>query len=442
MSVASFVPVSHPLVDAVGALTRVLDEMAIDAWSGVDPVEVRRLTGHLMRIEARLQAHQLAAASVLEASGLAKQVGATSTGAMLAASFGGDRRAGDQLVRVAKTLEQSPRTGDALSRGVIGQSQAAIIASAVSGLPDDTTPDQRQACEDTLIGDAGRFTLTDLRRRALRITDQFKPALDVDQIENDALVERERRAWARSEFWMVDNRDGTHRGAFVLPDAQADMVRTAIEAISAPRRDHLHDHPGADAKNSSESVYDRDLSYRARMGFGFAELCGHLPTDQLPGRGGLGATLLVKFDYDTLNDGVQAASLSTGTRISAGQVRKMACRLGMIPLVFNGKSLPIDHGAEQRYFTKAQRADFDNRDGGCTFPECDRPPGWCEAHHAEQPFSIGKTTRLDEGVLLCPFHHHQVHDDGWAIRFNPADGRPDYRHPTSDTWQRNQRWRP
>ena len=51
----------------------------------------------------------------------------------------------------------------------------------------------------------------------------------------------------------------------------------------------------------------------------------------------------------------------------------MACRLGIIPAVFNGKSLPLDHGDEKRYFTKAQRQAMENRDGGCTKACCSAP---------------------------------------------------------------------
>ena len=434
MTVASADSLPHPTVAAVEQIEAALDRMA--GFDGLAPTAVKALVERLMRADARLKAQQIAGTRVLETSGLAKAEGASSTGAMLASTFGGDRRNGDQMVRMARTLEAAPQTQDAFAGGRIDTNQAAIIASAVAALPPETTPQQKQACEDTLIGDADRFTLKDLRRRAERITDQFKPRDEVDQIENASLEHREREAWRRSEFWMVDNRDGTHRGGFVMPDAQADMLRTAIEAISAPRRDHLHDH------EATESYYDRDLDHRHRLGMGFAELCGHLPTDELPGKGGLGATLLVSLDYETLVDGVRPATLSTGTRISASQARQMACRLGLIPQVFAGKSLPLDHGAEKRSFTQAQRRAMENRDGGCTFPHCDRPPGWCEAHHAKQPWAIGKTTNLDEGVLLCAHHHRTVHRDGWAIRFASSDGRAEFKPPRSDVWQRNHRWRP
>lgn len=434
MSVAPLVQLPHPSVVAVEQIETALDQMT--GFDGLTPTEVKGLVERMMRVDARLKAQQIAGTRVLESSGLAKAEGASSTGAMLASTFGGDRRNGDQMVRMGRTLEAAPQTEDAFAGGRIDTNQAAIIAAAVAGLPPETTPEQRQVCEDTLIGDADRFTLTDLRRRAERITDQFKTRDEVDQVENRSLERRERDAWRRAEFWMVDNRDGTHRGGFVMPDAQADMLRTAIEAISAPRRDHLHDH------EASDSYYDRDLDHRHRLGMGLAELCGHLPTDEFPGKGGLGATLLVSLDYDTLVEGVRPATLSTGTRISAGQARQMACRLGIIPQVFNGKSLPLDHGAEKRTFTKAQRRAMEDRDGGCTFPDCDRPPGWCEAHHAKQPWAIGKTTRLDEGVLVCAHHHRTIHNDGWAIRFAASDGRPEFKPPRSDTWQRNHRWRP
>jgi hypothetical protein len=210
-----------------------------------------------------------------------------------------------------------------------------------------------------------------------------------------------------------------------------------VQVISAPKRDHLHDHTPA-----AESYYDKDLEYRHRLGMGFAELCGHLPGDKLPGKGGLGATLIVRLDHDTLIDGLKAATLSTGTRISASQARLMACNAGIIPQVFNGKSLPLDHGHEQRLFTKTQRQALDNRDGGCTFPSCDRPPQWCEAHHWRTRWSDGSETRLDDGVLICPFHHRTIHDSGWTIRMSSVDDHPEYKAPGSDTWKRNHRWRP
>lgn len=425
----------HPNLSGLEQLEAVFEQIVPDGWSRFEPSMLQEVSRRLMRLESRLKAHQLAAARALDASGAAKAAGATSTGDLLAKNFGGDRAAGDRLVRTAKTLESAPATQDALAHGSLSEGQATVIATALNRLPHDTSLADRQACEDTLLGDASRYTLTDLRRRADRITDVFKPKPEVDADENELLVARERAARAKTEFWMVDQRDGTHKGGFILPDAEADMLRAAIEAISAPRRDHLRD------ASEPDSVFDRDLEHRHRLGLGLAELCTHLPTDGLPSAGGVGATLMVRIDHESLIDSVNAATLSTGTRISAGQARKLACRLGILPAVFGGDSLPLDLGRERR-FSKAQRRAMENRDGGCSFPGCDRPPAWCEAHHARESWAAGGTTDLDDGVLICSHHHHLVHDRGWSIRFHPDDGIPEYRAPGTTTWKRNHRWRP
>ncbi|AWB93658.1 HNH endonuclease signature motif containing protein [Aeromicrobium chenweiae] len=434
-----------PLSGGVAAIEAALDRMPVGAWDGLEPAAVRRLAERLLRVEARVRAQQLAATRALEASGLAQQVGATSTGAMLAGAFGGDRRTGDAMVHQAKALEAAPATEEALARGRIGAKQAGIIADAIGDLPDGTTPEQKQACEDTLIGDAARYSLKDLRTRSRRITDQLKPEPEVDTIESDSLHAQEKRAWAASQFWSRPNGDGTTTGGFTLPDAQADMLATAIKAVSAPRRDHLRDHPGArpdaDTGPGEPSIYDRDLEHRTRLGMGFAEICSRLPGHLLPGRSGLGATLMVHLDLDTLVRGVKAATLSTGTRISAAQARLMACNLGIIPQVFGGTSLPLDHGHEQRLFTKAQKQALAHRDHGCAFPGCDRPPEDCEGHHWRQPWAHGATTTLDDGVLICPHHHRLVHHDDWHARQTP-DGHIEFRHPAGTVWRRNHRWRP
>ena len=62
----------------------------------------------------------------------------------------------------------------------------------------------------------------------------------------------------------------------------------------------------------------------------------------------------------------------------------------------------------RRHPTDRERAALVERDRGCVFPGCDAPVGWCDAHHTI-PYQIGRRTRLDELVLLCPHHHRQVH---------------------------------
>lgn len=57
------------------------------------------------------------------------------------------------------------------------------------------------------------------------------------------------------------------------------------------------------------------------------------------------------------------------------------------------------------------------RDGGCLIPGCTMPPAACEAHHlnpwAENPNNRKTETR--DGILLCRFHHLNLHNMGGHI---------------------------
>uniref|UniRef100_UPI0035BE1AC6 HNH endonuclease signature motif containing protein n=1 Tax=Pseudoclavibacter sp. RFBI5 TaxID=2080578 RepID=UPI0035BE1AC6 len=48
------------------------------------------------------------------------------------------------------------------------------------------------------------------------------------------------------------------------------------------------------------------------------------------------------------------------------------------------------------------------RDRQCRAPGCSAPVRWCEVHHA-LPWSEGGPTDAKDGILLCSFHHHEVH---------------------------------
>lgn len=83
-------------------------------------------------------------------------------------------------------------------------------------------------------------------------------------------------------------------------------------------------------------------------------------------------------------------------------------------MVLGGDSQVLDLGVGRRFFTAAQRAALAVRDGGCVWPGCPAPPGWCEAHHVVA-WEHGGPTDLSNAALLCPFHHHRLDVDGWGL---------------------------
>jgi len=389
---------AHPLVGAVAALEASLDLFVSEAWAGLEPSLVRELVGRLARSHARIDAQKMWAARRLEATGEAKKAGATSTGALISCDFGGDRRTEDQIVTLGKKLDPVSKTQKALDQGRITLAQSRVIADTMAKVP----VEHQQVAEDGMLEDAARLTLTDLRRRCVRIADTWTKTGDpatsggvdeVDKSENEILLEQERRARRNSKFSIWDNANGTWSGQFTLPDLEAEMLKAAVEAIAAPRRDHLK----YGCQTDPEATNDLPADYPHRLGLAFADLCSHFQTDGLPQAGGTGATLIVRLDQKTLTEGIRASTLSSGTRLSASQTRKLACRVGIIPEVWGGESLPLDQGPEARYFNRQQRRALAARDGGCAFPGCDRPPQMEPSHKA----------RSGDGVRSAPPHSAQ-----------------------------------
>ena len=128
--------------------------------------------------------------------------------------------------------------------------------------------------------------------------------------------------------------------------------------------------------------------------------------------------MVVLLDYDRLLSGLGTAALDTGERVSAGLARRLACEAGVIPAVLRrvlgGPSVVLDLGRKTRFHTEAQRIALALRDGGCTAEGCDRPSARCHAHH-DVPFSRGGGTSVDDGRLLCPFHHGKAHSPGYDL---------------------------
>jgi hypothetical protein len=437
---------THPVPTCVQTLEAALDALPTSRWDGMEPTAVRDLLKRLAKVEARISAHKMAAARVLDqarkaaadATNRSRTGTGTSTGATISIDFGGDRGGDDALVNTANRIqEQTTLTEAALAAGEISAKQADLISRALANLPKDVTDDQKLLCELTLLKDAPRLTLKDLRERGRRITETYKKSDEVDEDEDTLLRRKEEAARAKTSFSMWDNRDGTMSGRFTLPEAQGAMLKTALDALAAPHQSIAT----VNAVTGEKDEVGFGQSYPQRLGHAFATLVEHLPADRLPTNGGVSAVVTVNLDLDTLMGGLKAAGLSDGTRISAGEARRLACSAQLVPMVLDGKSLPLDLGSPNRFFNRASRRALERRDGGCTAPGCDRDSRWCEAHHLT-PYAISRTTDIRDGALLCTFHHHRVHDQGWTGRIHPDDGMVEWRPPGSSTWQRNHRWRP
>ncbi|WP_309619297.1 DUF222 domain-containing protein, partial [Salinibacterium sp.] len=86
----------------------------------------------------------------------------------------------------------------------------------------------------------------------------------------------------------------------------------------------------------------------------------------------------------------------------------------------------------QRCFTPMQRLGMVARDGlGCVTPGCSSPHYTLQAHHVI-PDRDGGPTALDNGLLLCYWHHQQVDTGPWQYRM--IEGLPYVRGPGVPDW--------
>ena len=156
------------------------------------------------------------------------------------------------------------------------------------------------------------------------------------------------------------------------------------------------------------------------MGEAFCRIIETLDPHRLPHSGGMSATVVVTIPLETLKGGLGAATMDTGTRLSPGEARRMACDAGLIPVVLGGKSEILDYGRLRRLYSKPQRVAMAIRQSfRCAAEGCDRPTSMCEAHHL-QPWTRDGRTDLDDGALLCGRHHTLVHHPDYTVERRPG----------------------
>lgn len=220
--------------------------------------------------------------------------------------------------------------------------------------------------------------------------------------------------------------DGMTRVAGLLDPESAAIVTAAFDQITAPRRGGPRFVDERAARRSKQIVDDPRSN-------------GQLLVDALteivrvagaadPGRVFVQRRPAVvirveKRDLDAAPAGAASGAAPTGsatidgqtTAVSIATAERFACSAGAVPVIVEGAST-IDVGATYRFHTTRQRQAIAERDRSCVWTGCDHPPSWCEVHHA-QPFSEGGPTTVANGVLLCRFHHMNVHDNGWRVEW-------------------------
>jgi hypothetical protein len=403
-----------PAVAGEVAAARAAVEAAAEVPAGVlDRFELSEAVAELVALESQVAALKLSMLAEADRRQVADETADTDTDAWAARLTGSTRAVMAGGLWLARLLqERYDATREAFAGGHINEDQVRVIVRAAEKMPEAATAAQRLAAEEGLVAKAvAGMNSRRLRQAARRMLEVVSKDL-ADQQEADQLGEEEETA--EIETWMTlrDNDDGTVTGRFVIPELQAHLLRAALERLSAPRR-WGRNRAGEQVDDPTLPGEGHTLNWSEAMGAAFTELIEHLPTD---GHGRGGAAVIVHTELDHLRDGLAGAGLDTGLRTSAGQARRLACNVGIIPAVLGGSSEVLDLGRERRLHTTGQRRALSLLHDSCAAEGCERPFAWCEIHHPD-PWSEGGETTMDNARPLCGYHHRRAHDTRFSVRY-------------------------
>ncbi|MGX5682741.1 DUF222 domain-containing protein [Schumannella luteola] len=344
----------------------------------------------------------------LGVAGLAQGRGARTPEALVAQLTGVSVRDARTLV-TAGELVSTPAPGlEPLAAAVTSGDlsvEAALAVKAGLGDSDRVDPDARAGAAERLVREASGLTLEQLAARAR----EAGAALDVADVPRREEQLRERRF-----LTLTPLPDGMTRLSGLLDPESAAVIRTAVDAATAPQRGgpRFVDRTAAPEPHADDTRTVPQLLLDALVDL--ITVATHADTGRVLGSKRVGVR--VHVSQRDLSTGTGFASIEGQTApISIATAQRISCDAGLIPVLFDTDGRILNVGRTQRHHTARMRVGLAARDGGCTIPGCARPPDWCEAHHIDEWQRHGGDTSTDDGVLLCRHHHQLLHAKCWRI---------------------------
>ena len=133
--------------------------------------------------------------------------------------------------------------------------------------------------------------------------------------------------------------------------------------------------------------------------------------------GGMPTTVLLTMTVEQAQQRHGLVVTGHGGLLGVETALAMADQASVLTVVHDRRGRIVASGTQARLASKRQRLTLAGRDGGCSFPGCDVPPAWTEAHHVVE-WSHGGQTGLDNLTLLCGYHHRHHRQAGWECRLD------------------------
>ncbi len=310
-------------------------------------------------------------------------------------------------VTIVSRLPHLPGARAAFNDGELAEAALRVLAEGWSA----AVAESYERDETMLVGWAQQFTFSDFKD----LYDVWRAHADPDDVDATAADQYERR-----QLYLSKMLDGVAKLDGVLDAEGGRLVREALRALSS--------RTAADTRTAAQRRADAlvDMAkitldqVQAKADLDRAAEGDTLFGPTLPARRQKRnrPKVFATIAYEQLASGSGAGTVDTNLDrdvVSAEAIRRMACDAGIHRLVMSPLGTVIDHGRERRVVSDTQFDRLHLRDHGCRWPGCGVPAAGCDAHHADHWLDEGETAD-DNLALLCWFHHHMLHEDGWSMQ--------------------------
>ena len=382
----------------MSSLRSALDELqAEDLWA-VDGDQLEADLIELERAARVLQAERLRRIAEVDRRGEFRRDGHLSISSWLASRLRIGVQAAASEVRSARALNEMPLTRSALAGGEVSGQAVRLLVRAREAHRTDFSQDEK-----VLLDAAKRLRVRD----PYLAVEHWRQAIDMA-----ATAEEEAIRYHRRYLHASSTLHGTVR---VDGDLDPETGQSFLTALNAVRDADSRSRGGPDVRSGGQRRADA-----------LGELCRQwLSASQKPKIGGERPHMSVVVDVESLAGGSGRSEFENGQPLHPGAARRLACDAAISRVLTTGRSEPLDVGRRTPIVSPVTRRALVVRDRNCTFPGCDRPEEWCDAHHVKH-WADGGPTALSNLILLCRRHHRVLHETG-GFRVEMADGSPRFR---------------
>lgn len=383
----------------VTTLRSALDELSADDLRLVGDEGLASDLDELERASRIIEAERARRIAEVERRGSFAVDGFLSVTSWLAHRCGLARTAASALLRLARALRTMPGTADAFGAGEVSGSVVQMLVAAR-----EACPEEFPTGEPMLVEAARTLSTAELRQ----VITYWRHAIDAR-----AAVEHEDRLLERRRLHVSPTFEGMVR---VDGDLDPETGQTLISALRAVQDADMRSSDRADLRTPAQRRADA-----------LGHLCrGWLDSADRPTVAGERPHVVVTVDLDALEGKTgRRSELENIGPITPEAARRWACDASVSRVITSGSSQPLDVGRRTKVVPAPLRRAVMVRDGGCRFPNCDRPRGWCDAHHVRH-WADGGETALDNLVLLCRPHHRLIHR-GFGVEM--VHGAPEFSRP-------------